>query len=365
MYGLFSSLKDYLKRQEIIVDNPIFRIHCTFTTVLLMAFSMIITMTQFVGQPIRCIVDGVPAHVVNTYCWIMTTFLMPETFNRPVGSVVAAPGLSNNYGSINDQKHYTYYQWVCFVLFFQALMCYFPKWLWETWESGLMKTIVCGLNIGLRSEEEKNQKKSILVEYLIKHLNQHNYYAFRYWFCECLCFVNVIFQMFLMNWFFKGDFRTYGVNVLMSLGDEDQENRADEMIKVFPRVTKCNFRKFGPTGTIELHDAICILPLNIVNEKTYIFLWFWFIIMAVLCAAIVVFRCMLIFFPRLRPRLMHARNRMVPEEAIESVSKKVSVGDWWVLYMLGRNVDPQIYKDVIAEFSKKNDTDFSNNPKSA
>ena len=84
---------------------------------------------------------------------------------------MAHPGLGNNYGQISQQKHYTYYQWVCFVLFFQALMCYFPKWLWETWEAGLMKTIVCGLNIGLRSEEEKNQKKSILVEYLMRHLN--------------------------------------------------------------------------------------------------------------------------------------------------------------------------------------------------
>ncbi len=80
-------------------------------------------------------------------------------------------GIDNNYGREDDQKHYTYYQWVCFVLFFQAMFCYFPKWLWESWEQGLMKTIVCGLNIGLRSEEEKNTKKSILVDYLIKHLN--------------------------------------------------------------------------------------------------------------------------------------------------------------------------------------------------
>lgn len=80
MYNLLSGLKDYFKRQEIIIDNPIFRIHCTFTTVLLITFSMIITWTQFVGQPIRCIVEGVPTHVVNTYCWIMTTFTMPGKF---------------------------------------------------------------------------------------------------------------------------------------------------------------------------------------------------------------------------------------------------------------------------------------------
>jgi len=34
-----------------------------------------------------------------------------------------------------------------------------------------MSTIVCGLNIGLRSEEEKSQKKSVLIDYLIRHLN--------------------------------------------------------------------------------------------------------------------------------------------------------------------------------------------------
>jgi len=195
-------------------------------------------------------------------------------------------------------------------------------------------------------------------------LNQHNKYAFRYWFCEVLCFVNVIFQMFVMDWFFKGDFMSYGLNVL-TFDDMDQDQRYDHMVFVFPRVTKCTFRKYGPSATIEKHDAICILPLNIVNEKTYIFLWFWFIILAVLCAIVLVFRFIMIITPSLRPKLMHARNRMVPLEAVESVSRKVSIGDWWVLYMLGRNIDPQIYRDVIVEFSKKNETNRSNldNPK--
>jgi hypothetical protein len=364
MYAMLAGLKDYFKRQEFITDNPIFRIHCSFTTVLLLFCSMVITWTQFVGNPIKCIVDGVPPHVVNTYCWIMTTFTMPDAFRRPEGSI-AHPGVENGFDDLNRQKHYTYYQWVCFVLFFQAILCYFPKWLWETWEQNLMKTIVCGLNIGLRSEEEKQQKKSVLIDYLIKHLNQHNMYAFRYWFCELLCFINIIFQMYMMDWFFQGDFMTYGANALLTAGDEDQDNRYDHMVYVFPRVTKCTFRKFGPTATIEKHDAICILPLNIVNEKTYIFLWFWFICLAVLTGLVIVFRSVVIACPSLRPRLMHARNRMVPADAIDSVSRKVSVGDWWVLYMLGLNIDPQIYRDVIAEFAKKNDTAHSNNPKLA
>ena len=36
-----------------------------------------------------------------------------------------------------------------------------------------------------------------------------------------------------------------------------------------------------PVGTsdIEKQDALCILPLNIVNEKIYIFIWFWLLLL--------------------------------------------------------------------------------------
>ena len=34
-------------------------------------------------------------------------------------------------------------------------------------------------------------------------------------------------------------------------------------VYIFPRMTKCTFHKFGTSGEIEKHDAMCILPLNI------------------------------------------------------------------------------------------------------
>ncbi|GBP17231.1 Innexin inx1 [Eumeta japonica] len=36
-----------------------------------------------------------------------------------VGREVAHPGVMNEYDSFQEKKYYTYYQWVCFVLFFQ------------------------------------------------------------------------------------------------------------------------------------------------------------------------------------------------------------------------------------------------------
>jgi hypothetical protein len=39
------------------------------------------------------------------------------------------------------------------------------------------------------------------------------------------------------------------------------------MTRVFPRMAKCIYRKFGASGTIQTHDALCILPINVINEK--------------------------------------------------------------------------------------------------
>lgn len=77
---------------------------------------------------------------------------------------------------------------------------------------GLMQTIVLGLNSGLKTVEERTIKKRILIDYLLLHFKQHNMYAIRYWFCEVLCLVNIIGQLYLMNRFTGGEFFSYGLN---------------------------------------------------------------------------------------------------------------------------------------------------------
>ena len=87
-------------------------------------------------------------------------------------------------------------------------------------------------------------------------------------------------QLFLMDRFLGGTFFTFGIEVI-SFALRDEEDRVDPVIYVFPRMTKCTFHKFGSSGEIESHDALCILPINIINEKIYIFLWFWFATVAI------------------------------------------------------------------------------------
>lgn len=197
----------------------------------------------------------------------------------------------------------------------QAILFYTPRWLWKGWEGGKIHALMMDLDIGLCSEIEKKQKKKMLLDYLWENLRYHNWWAYKYYLCEFLALLNVIGQlverfrsnlianqqmcnpgqMFLMNRFFDGAFLTFGIDVLNFL-ESDQEDRIDPMIYVFPRMTKCTFYKYGVSGEVERHDAVCILPLNVVNEKIYVFLWFWFLILGILSVLTVIYRVRVITF---------------------------------------------------------------------
>ena len=146
-------------------------------------------------------------------------------------------------------------------------------------------------------------------------------------------------QMFLMDRFFDGAFLTFGLEVI-AFAEQDQEDRLDPLIYVFPRMTKCTFHKFGTSGEVEKHDALCLLPLNIVNEKVYIFLWFWFILLTVLSFLVIVYRFIIVISPKMRAYLLYIRFRLIRREVINTIVKKSYVGDWFLFYMLGKFLDP-------------------------
>ena len=158
--------------------------------------------------------------------------------------------------------------------------------------------------------------------------------------------------MFLMDRFFDGTFLTFGIEVI-SFAERDQEDRIDPMVYIFPRMTKCTFHKFGSSGEIEKHDAMCILPLNIVNEKIYIFLWFWFALLAILSIMVILYRIIIIVSPKMRAYLLFVRFRLIKKDIINTIVKKSKMGDWFLFYMLGQNVDNIIFKEVMHELARK------------
>lgn len=123
MLDVFRGLKNLIKVSHLHIDSPIFRLHYSITVLMLTAFSLIVTTRQYVGNPIDCIhTKDIPEDVLNTYCWIHSTYTLKSAFKKKIGDEVPYPGVDNSLGNknSNDRKTYGYYQWVCFCLFFQV-----------------------------------------------------------------------------------------------------------------------------------------------------------------------------------------------------------------------------------------------------
>jgi len=155
------------------------------------AFSLIVSAKQYVGNPIDCIHSkDIPEEVLNTYCWIHSTYTIPSAFWKRIGFDVAHPGVDKTIDP-EERRYHKYYQWVCFCLFFQAILFYVPRWLWKNWEAGKIAALRMDLNLGIISEVEKKLKKKLLIEYMYTNLKHHNFWAYRYFFCELLSLINV------------------------------------------------------------------------------------------------------------------------------------------------------------------------------
>jgi hypothetical protein len=70
------------------------------------------------------------------------------------------------------------------------------------------------------------------------------------------------------------------------------------------QVAKCTFQKYGPSGTIQTVDGLCVLLLNIMNEKIYILLWFWFVGLAILSGLQLVWRLATLTSGRFRESIL-------------------------------------------------------------
>ena len=64
--------------------------------------------------------------MLNTYCWIHSTYTIPSAFWKRIGFDVAHPGVDKTQDPL-ERRYHKYYQWVCFTLFFQAILFYIPR----------------------------------------------------------------------------------------------------------------------------------------------------------------------------------------------------------------------------------------------
>eukprot|EP00092_Neocalanus_flemingeri_P075251 GFUD01093199.1.p1 GENE.GFUD01093199.1~~GFUD01093199.1.p1 ORF type:complete len:449 (+),score=85.56 GFUD01093199.1:92-1348(+) len=364
MQNLFEPLRKLCRQEKVAIDNGVFRLHYKGTVILLILFSAMLTAKQYFGDPIDCLVQGVPASIVNTYCWVHGTFTLRRFDHVKVRSPTAAensyfdkmghrgivhPGIETSDPTKNQKIYHIFYQWVGFIIFLQAILFYLPRHLWKTLEEGRIKFCTKDMKEMVLDDDVRLKRVDRLNLDYSKFKGKNNHYAAKFFFCEIINLMNVIFQIFYINKFIGGKFLDYGSRILDY--NKHIDTQTDPMDDVFPKMTKCQFNRHGPGGDINNHDALCLLPLNIVNEKIYLVMWLWLITLAVASALAVIYRATCVVVPGVRTYMLWGETSKWSH--IADVCKDGHYGDWFLLRQISKNVDQETFDEFLTQLSKE------------
>ncbi|XP_061388407.1 innexin inx5-like [Musca vetustissima] len=368
MYEIVKPLSKYLQFKSVRIYDVIFTLHSKCTVVILLTCSFLLSAKQYFGDPIMCISDAKHVEYVNTYCWTMGTFILEYNDWQYKQMLVAhfsnytnaskreiairiAEGIENDK---TERVYLRYYQWVIIVLLLQALIFYLPSFLWKVWEGERLKELCSEIGNAILPEDVYANKKKMLVRYFsADYKDVHFCYVARYILCESLNFVISVVNMIALDTFLNGFWRKY-IEALAAIPYYDWKHWNAMTSQVFPKIAKCHLGTYGPSGSMNTWDVLCILPLNILNEKIFAFLWCWFMFICIMAGVNLIYRFVMIYNPAFRMHLLYSRARFMPLSCIRNVISDLSFGDWFVLFKVSRNVNPAMFRDLMQDIYEQN-----------
>merc|ERR1719193_1580234 len=163
-------------------------------------------------------------------------------------------------------------------------------------EQGKMKSITDGVRTGTLVISDEKQRRNT-IKNISKFIHQQNKssghakYAYGFLGCLCLSLAVVVFNFYFLNVVFKNKFNNLGIRWL----DEQKFSMDNKILKeFFPRMTVCVWNNFGEAGNKQVEHFVCIMAANIINEKIFLFLWFWYILLSVISGGCVLYYCILL-----------------------------------------------------------------------
>merc|ERR1712165_79879 len=145
-------------------------------------------------------------------------------------------------------------------------------------------------------------------------------------------------------------FSSYGSDVVNYSIQKDPnalEPEGNPMCSAFPTLTACKF-KFGGVvkDSVDQEVSLCVLSQNIINQKIYLFLWFWMVLLMVAAAINTIFRFCLIFVPNMRKMTIIAfmnQENVVSRNCLEMNR----IGNWFLMDQIGTNSNPYYFRKFL------------------
>ncbi|RWS20126.1 innexin inx2-like protein, partial [Leptotrombidium deliense] len=360
----FAILKSFIKVQSVTIDGNVCKMHYRLTVMILLGLSVLVTITQHFGDPIKCQEvqkkDNLPMAFLEKWCLLESKYTLKTGWNLRVGTDVIYPGVINSAASKNRENenidsddfiYHNYYLWVPFVLFILSCTFYIPRLIWKTNEGGTMKAMVTGLKSPTIPEDLRQNGLNAIVTALKRNTGNNNTLFMTCLLCESFYLVNVILQMYFMNQFLRGSFLSYGWKAL-TFTDWSHEISDDPFRQTFPTLTACKFSYYGPSRDITQINTICLLPINILNQKLFLFLWIWYLILFILTSLSLIFRILTVKIPFFRKCLITRHCFPNCHIDVDRIIRISNLGDWFMLHLLSINLNRRNFSEIIAKYNE-------------
>jgi len=369
MVLILDDIQKYFKVKEVDEDNNVFKLFYKVSFGLCVLGAILVATSEYVGKPIVCQApeDGALNNdLYEAHCWIHGTYHIPSKFRSNYDRGFGC--MTNQEEADDDQKDTAYYQWVAFMLVINAIIFIIPHQLWKIQEGGLMKAFSKEVkkksHIEAQSDSGPNTGKLAkdLANYFLALKEQGNLgknmrYFIAFFICESLNFVALFLNCHIINKFLGGTakhtFWTYGSDVLEYWGSGIlQSKKRNPMCDMFPTTVSCTIMKGAVTGTAEPTNGMCILSQNIINEKIYLALWFWFMILFVIVGLQFFLRLATIAIPGFRKNMLLSSLKGNNRD-VHCFLMECNIGDWFVLMQISKNIDPFFYEKFMGEILNK------------
>ena len=182
-----------------------------------------------------------------------------------------------------------------------------------------------------------------------------NYLTTLYIVTKLIYIANALLQLFALNIFMGHNFSAYGIDVIAALlnGDEWIESYR------FPRVTMCDFN-VRRLGNVNRYTLQCVLPINLFNEKIFLFVWFWIvfvIIMSIVSLLQWVLRAMFVndgrIFVKKHLEINGHLQSDTDDKKFRGFMKYMKMDGVFVLRLLGHNTNGITVTDVVGKMFEK------------
>ncbi|KAF8773074.1 Innexin shaking-B like protein [Argiope bruennichi] len=346
MLQAFSILKSSVTSHRRSTESYVFYLHYRVTFLLLMFACLLISSRQFVGDKIKCLSGhhgDISVGLLDAYCWAASTYSVSSAYLKEAGIEVPHPGVGGSESS-TEYTFRNYYQYIHIVLFFQALFFYLPHLIWKSTDNIYTNTLYSSIQACKEENNKPDKIKEpsfeIAASFIEERWGTHLFYGLQYIFCELLSIANLIVQSLLLNIFFNGEFLGLGYFYISHYNAD----RLKDPIRLFPLVTNCYFKKFGASGFVDTVDALCVLPVNALNVKIYLFMWAWFAFLFGLSICNLIHFSLAWFVPKYRVLPLKLKSiffkKRMDQDSYIRVLTLGDFGDWFVLSCVKNNMDP-------------------------